>query len=313
MNSLTMRGLGFWFAIVVSCGTLFPGWADPTAESAVEATLVADATAVAEGRPLWLGVHAKLAPGWHVYWEYPGESGFATKITWELGDVGTTSVTTLFPIPVRFVGAGNVVSYGYADEVLFLAQVPRVHIPTEANQVTLRAKVRWLLCREEECRDGRQVLELKLPVGTPHPANTELFERFRRLLPVEERPENVTPRFTSAAGKGELVLEVRPPEGAMGLVARSVSGTRAVEFFPLPPKNAVVSAPTVEGESAPVATAVGKVDAFTTAVTIRMGLVRSDRASSQGALLGGVLVQQTIDKGGNLGPVQASKFAIPIE
>ncbi|MFM8230851.1 MAG: hypothetical protein ACKOAL_06480, partial [Chthoniobacterales bacterium] len=35
----------------------------------VEASLVADTTSIVPGKTFRLGLHLKIAPGWHVYWK----------------------------------------------------------------------------------------------------------------------------------------------------------------------------------------------------------------------------------------------------
>ncbi|WP_431271591.1 protein-disulfide reductase DsbD domain-containing protein [Dankookia sp. P2] len=45
------------------------------------ATLVAAAAAVAPGEPVELGLRLRLAPGWHTYWQNPGDAGAPPEVT----------------------------------------------------------------------------------------------------------------------------------------------------------------------------------------------------------------------------------------
>ncbi|MGH9456403.1 MAG: hypothetical protein ACRD2J_02035, partial [Thermoanaerobaculia bacterium] len=40
----------------------------------VTARLIADTVRVQPGTPFTAGVHLTIAPGWHVYWENPGDT-----------------------------------------------------------------------------------------------------------------------------------------------------------------------------------------------------------------------------------------------
>ena len=40
-------------------------------------SLVSDTDAVAPGTPFRVGLHFRLAPGWHTYWRNPGDAGVA--------------------------------------------------------------------------------------------------------------------------------------------------------------------------------------------------------------------------------------------
>ena len=52
----------------------------------VTPSLVADTAAIAPGKPFTVGVRLRMEPGWHVYWQFAGDSGAPPKIDWELPD-----------------------------------------------------------------------------------------------------------------------------------------------------------------------------------------------------------------------------------
>lgn len=308
-HSLLLRSLGV-LCILAALGNV--GKAQPS-DKPLEAKLLANATAVREGQELWLGVYVKLRPEWHIYWEYPGESGFATKVEWDLSEAGTTTTTTFFPVPVKFVGAGGVISYGYAGETMLMTRIPSVRLATGAQQVTLRAKTRWLMCREDECRDGRETLEISLPVAPPQPANTELFERYERLLPLDKLPNNV--KMNILPKEGSLVLEMEAsPSDRGNLLAEDCPLGRGLAFFPLPPKGVTVGIPQISGPTKKMM--IGKdrqeVTVFTGKATITTQIKRSSRATSGPLTLAGVLVQQAVGEDGSVGELQAHKIQISL-
>ena len=58
--------------------------APPLASELVKAALSGESTTVAAGQTLWVDVRLTVAPGWHVYWQNPGDSGLPTEIGWVL-------------------------------------------------------------------------------------------------------------------------------------------------------------------------------------------------------------------------------------
>ncbi len=128
----------------------------------VTASLVSDTTAIVPGKPFQVGVLLEMAPGWHSYWEYPGDAGLPTSIAWTLPN-GFVAGPIQWPLPHRFVEPGDIEVYAYKDKVLLLtAIVPPAEIAEKT--VILRAKVDWLVC-EEICIPGSANLELSLPVA----------------------------------------------------------------------------------------------------------------------------------------------------
>ena len=56
----------------------------PAPADLVTADLVAESASIAPGTTLWLDVRLAVKPGWHVYWQNPGDSGLPTAIDWKL-------------------------------------------------------------------------------------------------------------------------------------------------------------------------------------------------------------------------------------
>lgn len=154
----------------------------------VQARLVADTVAVRPGEAFRLGVLIDLAPGWHVYWQNPGESGMATSVKFALPD-GYTVGPLQFPTPVAFEQAG-VLSYGYSGQVLLYVTVTP---PPGDNrsELAIAADVRWLVCDDAQCLPGKASPKLSLPVGngaaTPAAGrgDAELFDRWQARTPAD--------------------------------------------------------------------------------------------------------------------------------
>ncbi|GEP01202.1 protein-disulfide reductase DsbD family protein [Methylobacterium haplocladii] len=151
----------------------------------VQASLVAEPSAVAPGSTAAVGIRMAMKPGWHVYWRNPGDSGLPPEMAWDLPrGVGVGPVQ--WPAPER-LPVQTLMNYGYEGEVVLL--VP-VSVPKDysGTSVRLAGKLSYLVC-EEICIPGSADLELSLPVAaadappTPDPASTELFAKARAALP----------------------------------------------------------------------------------------------------------------------------------
>lgn len=182
----------------------------------VETSLVADTASIVPGQTFRLGIHFKLVPGWHIYWQNPGDSGIATEPGWDLPQDFRTGELQ-WPLPRRLTEPGDIDVYAYKNEVLLYFEVtPPASISN--NEVTLRAEPKWLVC-EEICIPGAAEIELTLPVAsTAAPANAELFEKFEALT-----PRSTAPPFRMAWK--------RTPNG-WNVALSEMAETGLVDFFP---------------------------------------------------------------------------------
>ncbi|MEO7724165.1 MAG: thioredoxin, partial [Chthoniobacterales bacterium] len=48
----------------------------------VTAQLVTETATVVPGQPITAGLLLKMVPGWHTYWQFPGDAGIPTEIKW---------------------------------------------------------------------------------------------------------------------------------------------------------------------------------------------------------------------------------------
>jgi DsbC/DsbD-like thiol-disulfide interchange protein len=204
------------------------------AEPNTSARLVADTAAIRPGGEFRLGVLFRMAPEWHIYWKNPGESGLATEVRFDLPD-GFRASELKWPVPVRFVSPGPVVSYGYAGEVLLWATVRAPDALSAEAPVRLRAKVSWLECREA-CVPGEAELAVEVPVSSePEPANRQLFTRCEERLPARFGARGVPfragPVRRTTLSKGGVRLQFE-------LTWKEAPGE--VRCFPAPPAGVTV-------------------------------------------------------------------------
>ncbi len=188
----------------------------------VRLTLLADVARVAPGQELTLGARFDVAPGWHIYWTNPGESGLATEATFT-APTGFQVGTTRFPGPTSFESPGDITSYGYEELVMLTS---RVAAPKTMGGERVRFSVQasWLACRDV-CVPGRGEAEMELEAaraGEPsRPAHAELFARQASALP----------RPLGELGAAAATPRWRRDEHQVA-VALEVPGAERLEYFP---------------------------------------------------------------------------------
>src|SRR5438046_2849394 len=171
----------------------------------VKATLLADTSAIVPGKPFTAGLLLRMAPAWHTYWKFSGDAGLPTELKWKLPP-GWKVGEIEWPVPLKTIDPGDIQTYGYENEVLLMQEItPPVKL--DSSSMKLTADASWLVC-ERICIPGGATLQLELPVSTTsQPANTELFTRYRRLLPQNWPGANVAKADWSRVGS-DLRLKV---------------------------------------------------------------------------------------------------------
>src|SRR5437870_4643702 len=203
----------------------------------VKAELLADTDAVVRGKPFTVGLLLRMAPAWHTYWKFSGDAGLPSEVKWKLPS-GWKIGEIQWPIPLKTVDPGDIQTYGYENEVLLMQEITP---PTklDSSLVKLSADASWLVC-ERICIPGGATLQLELPASTAsQPANTELFARYRRLLPQNWPGANV-----ATADWGRVGSDLR-----LKVTSETLARYPAVDFFPLPEQSTVVGHPRIESRS----------------------------------------------------------------
>ena len=194
----------------------------------VKAELLADVSAVKPGEEITLGVLLKIKPNWHIYWKYPGDAGLATSVKWKLADSSADAAQPelRFPLPVRFDQPGDVVGYGYKDEVLLTARV-KASQGAAGESKEFAVDVSWLVC-EQVCIPGKAKLSLSIPLADKTtPANQELFGKWVAQLPQPAASAAIKKVEIEQVGDRQYQAKVDWPAGEK---------IQDVQWFPLPPK-----------------------------------------------------------------------------
>ena len=226
-----MRNLSILLALTLILAIARPaGAAMPKANELVQAQLLADVSAVKPGEEFTLGVLLKIKPKWHIYWKYPGDAGLPTNVKWKLPDSSATQPELRFPLPVRFDQPGDVVGYGYKDEVLLTVRVKAPQGSPGSTQ-EFAADVSYLVC-EDVCIPGKASVKLSIPLAEQtKPANEELFKKWLAQLPQSAASAAVKDAELERVGEREFQAKVAWPTD---------QALKDVQWFPLPPKGAGV-------------------------------------------------------------------------
>src|SRR5215471_12897029 len=203
----------------------------------VRPQLLADTNAIVPGKPFTVGLLLRMAPGWHTYWKFSGDAGLPTELKWKLPP-GWKIREIQWPVPLKTVDPGDIETYGYENEVLLMQEITPPS-KLDDSSVKLSTEASWLVC-EKICIPGSATLQLDLPVAsTSQPGNTDVFARYRRLLPQNLPGTNVARADWSRVGS-DLRLKI---------TSETLAKYPALDFFPLPEQETIVGHPAVQSRN----------------------------------------------------------------
>ena len=206
-------------------------------KGAVQVELVTDAAHAEAGKPFLAGVHFRIDPEWHTYWQFVGDIGKPTSVEWEL-PAGFTAGPLQWPLPTAHE-EDIFLNYVYEGEVLIFAQItPPASLA--AGPLSIKAKVAWQMCSTTnlkenkfgKCEDGNAMLELPLQASEVRVPDGALFAKWQALLPRE-------------SGAPFRVLWDRAKADSFALRLEGLGRGDKVEFFPLPPPGVQPDHPTI--------------------------------------------------------------------
>jgi DsbC/DsbD-like thiol-disulfide interchange protein len=160
---------------------------------------------------LRVGIQFALTPRWHVYWKNSGDAGFPPVIVFQEPQ-GLGEPEVLWPAPHRFELPGDLVAFGYENEVVYPVRAALPQALASRDRVDLAVDVDYLVC-EVDCVPYRYTLKASQPLGDraePDPATGPLFDRWQQNVPVAvESLPGVATDGVLRAGSGAPTLEIR--------------------------------------------------------------------------------------------------------
>lgn len=184
----------------------------------VSATLLASRDAVQPGERFQVALVQRIAPGWHTYWQNPGDSGEATQINWTL-PAGMNAGEIQWPAP-KALPVEPLVNFGFEGTVLLPVELT---VPADAKPgqiLSLKAQAAWLVC-EKICIPEEGAFTLDLPVAAAGVVDETAQSRIDAARAALPQPAGFKSALTAAGEALELTL---PGFG---------EGATDLRFFPL--------------------------------------------------------------------------------
>ncbi len=132
----------------------------------VRAEMTAEQPTVAPGESLWVALSLTIKPGWHTYWQTPGDAGAPPDIRWNLPE-GVTAGPIQWPAPHR-IATADLMSFGYSEHMTMLTEL-KVAPNAAPSDITLQADSTWYVCADV-CipEDGSFALPIKITPASAH-------------------------------------------------------------------------------------------------------------------------------------------------
>lgn len=203
--------LALLMALPVSAGEL------PAAprQTHIRAELVAEQAAAAPGGTVWLALRMAPQPGWHGYWQNPGDAGLGLDLAIRHPDPKADFALGRleYPVPQTLLVQG-LMNHVYAGEYVVLVPL-RISANAPQGRHGLVLAARWLACTDKICVPEMADLTLQngitVRAGPAAPApDAARFDTWRALLPA---PLGSTARF--AADGSVLRVAIPLPQSVL--------------------------------------------------------------------------------------------------
>ncbi|MEY2926930.1 MAG: hypothetical protein RL367_1407, partial [Pseudomonadota bacterium] len=148
----------------------------------IAATLVAESHSPAPGNSTSIAIHFTPGPGWHGYWQNPGEAGFPGRFEWTLPKgVGVTAPR--YPVPERLIVA-DMMNHVFNGEHTLIARLTLDKTIAPGTFLPVRLKADWLACTDKVCvpEQGQLAVDLVAGKGGVEPAGRARFDGWRAKL-----------------------------------------------------------------------------------------------------------------------------------
>ena len=203
---VTLRAL---MACLLFSGVAHADSLPPAGQKHLAITLVAETDTPAPGSQVTLALDTRPEPGWHGYWENPGDAGFPTKLDWKL-PAGVTASAPRYPVPETMLVAGlmnYVFKAPYAP--LVTLSVPATIKP--GAKLPVAVHMGYLVCTDTMCvpEDADLALDLTVGDGRIAPERQAQFDAWRKALP---KPLGVSVAYK--VDNGTLTFAVPYPASA---------------------------------------------------------------------------------------------------
>lgn len=171
------------FSLMTLIGLIIASVAPALAQNHIKASLVAESSAPAPGSTVTLAIRMRPEPGWHGYWQNPGDAGLSARLDWHLPKDVTVSAPR-YPVPERLIIADLMNHVFNAEHALLV----RLNVPAglaKGTALPIRLTIDRLACTDEICVPEHDELALDLVTGdgAVTPGERARFDVWRMKLP----------------------------------------------------------------------------------------------------------------------------------
>ncbi|WP_313809081.1 protein-disulfide reductase DsbD domain-containing protein [Sphingobium sp.] len=167
----------------------------------IAAALIAETAMPQPGKGTTIAFSMTPEPGWHGYWENPGDAGLGMTVKWTLPK-GVAIGPLRYPVPETLLISGlmNHVYEGPYGVLANLIVAPDVPVGTK---LPIWARADWLACTDKVCvpESGELSLDLTVGEGVILPGAQAQFDRWRSHVP---RPLGSEASYAIADGRLRL-------------------------------------------------------------------------------------------------------------
>jgi len=145
--------------------------------------LLVDKSTVSPGSEFHIIFELEPNPGWHAYWENPGDAGLKLEMNWH-ETAGVEIGKLQFPTP-HLIPFEDIISYGYDGKATIIAQV-YVAKDYTGEDITLGGDAFWLICSDELCVPQNTAISTVINIGeedTPYQRGNALVSAARADMP----------------------------------------------------------------------------------------------------------------------------------
>lgn len=170
------------FIFIVLVFLSFSARAQDIPDPLVTFTIHAEEGGLKENGTTTLAIEQNIAPHWHTYYKNPGDSGVATRITWDVPK-GFELGPLQWPKPQTFQ-EGDLVTFGYAGRAILLQDItaPKDFLK---DPVVLTATIEALVCKDI-CIPVFETKSITLNAQTEN--NATFFEQARAAMDPQAAP-----------------------------------------------------------------------------------------------------------------------------
>lgn len=191
-----MRNIHFVLMTLLAALLAAPAAAQlgPAGKLHVSARLQAESTMPAPGKSVTVAFVMTPEPGWHGYWQNPGDAGKGMTLKWTLPK-GVTAGPLRYPVPETLIISG-LMNYVYEGPYAPLVELRLPAGAKAGDRIPIRVRADWLSCTDRICvpEGSDLLLDLVAGDGSISAREQETFDSYRARLP---RPLSSTGRFVS--------------------------------------------------------------------------------------------------------------------